>query len=58
MATHTDAQLDRVLDTFEQIGKKLDVIPETRPTTFEPVRIARPGTFVIANKASEKWAAA
>ena len=45
MATHTDEQLDRVLDTFEQIGKKLDVIPETRPTTYTPVQIARPGTL-------------
>ena len=58
MATHTDAQLDRVLDTFEQIGKKLDVIPQTRPSTYTPVQIARPGTQVRNNKASEKWAAA
>ena len=26
MATHTDAQLDRVLEIFEKIGKKLGVI--------------------------------
>jgi len=26
MATHTDAHLDRVLETFEQVGKKLDII--------------------------------
>ncbi|MDC0707526.1 pyridoxal phosphate-dependent aminotransferase family protein [Stigmatella sp. ncwal1] len=57
MATHTDAQLDQVLDTFEKIGRRLDVIPETRPTAYEPVQIARPGTGVRANKASEKWAA-
>jgi hypothetical protein len=58
MATHTDEQLDRVLDIFEQIGKKLDVIPQTRPSTYTPVRIARPGTTVRNNQASEKWAAA
>ncbi|HVG63744.1 MAG TPA: aminotransferase class I/II-fold pyridoxal phosphate-dependent enzyme [Hyalangium sp.] len=58
MATHTDAQLDRVLDTFEKIGRRMEVIPQTRPTTYEPVQIARPGTGVRANKASEKWAAA
>jgi len=58
MATHTDEQLDRVLDTFEQIGKKLDVIPQTRPSTYTPVQIARPGTMVRNNKATEKWAAA
>jgi hypothetical protein len=57
MATHTDAQLDRVLDTFETIGRKLGVIPETRPTAYEPVKIARPGSAVRSNKASEKWAA-
>ena len=57
MATHTDSQLDQVLDTFEKIGRKLDVIPETRPTMYEPVKIARPGTAVRSNKASEKWAA-
>ena len=57
MATHTDAQLDRVLDTFETIGRKLNVIPETRPTVYEPVKIARPGTRVLSNKASDKWAA-
>jgi len=26
MATHTDAHLDRVLETFEQVGKKLSII--------------------------------
>ncbi len=26
MATHTDAQLDRVLDIFETVGKQMDVI--------------------------------
>jgi len=26
MATHTDSQLDRVLDTFEKVGKQLDLI--------------------------------
>jgi 8-amino-7-oxononanoate synthase len=58
MATHTDEQLDRVLDIFEQIGKKLDVIPQTRPSTYTPVQIARPGTMVRNNKATDKWAAA
>jgi hypothetical protein len=58
MATHTDEQLDRVLGTFEDIGRKLNVIPETRPSTYEKVQIARPGSSVRSNKASEKWAAA
>jgi 8-amino-7-oxononanoate synthase len=58
MATHTDQQLDRVLETFERIGRKMGIIPQTRPTTYDPVKIARPGTFVMANQASVRWAAA
>ena len=58
MATHTDQQLDRVLETFERIGRKMSIIPETRPSTYVPVQIARPGSFVITNPASQRWAAA
>jgi len=58
MATHTDAQLDRVLEQFEKIGRRMSIIPETRPTTYVPVKVARPGTFVTANQASQRWAAA
>lgn len=58
MATHTDAQLDRVLETFERIGKKLKVIPETRPASYTPVQVARPGSFAMNNQASRRWAAA
>jgi 8-amino-7-oxononanoate synthase len=58
MATHTDAQLDRVLESFEKIGRRMSIIPETRPTSFVPVKVARPGTFVTANQASQRWAAA
>jgi 8-amino-7-oxononanoate synthase len=58
MATHTDEQLDRVLETFERIGKKMKVIPEERPASYTPVKIARPGTYVLSNEASRRWAAA
>jgi 8-amino-7-oxononanoate synthase len=58
MATHTDAQLDRVLEQFEKIGRRMGIIPETRPTTWSPVKVARPGTFVTASQASQRWAAA
>lgn len=57
MATHTDEQLDRVLEQFERIGRKLKIIPETRPASYTPVKIARPGTYVIRNEASKRWAA-
>jgi 8-amino-7-oxononanoate synthase len=58
MATHTDEQIDRVLEGFERIGRKLGIIPSTRPTTYVPVRIARPGTQVTGTPASQRWAAA
>lgn len=58
MATHTDAQLDRVLESMEKLGRKLGIIPQTRPSSFVPVQIARPGTYVIRNQASSRWAAA
>ncbi len=57
-ATHTDDQLDRVLDLFEKVGRKMNIIPSTRPSTYTKVEIARPGTHVIANQASQRWAAA
>ena len=50
MATHTDEQLDRVLELVEKIGRKLKVIPETRPASYTPVKIARLGSFVICNE--------
>ncbi|HVE85728.1 MAG TPA: aminotransferase class I/II-fold pyridoxal phosphate-dependent enzyme [Myxococcales bacterium] len=58
MATHTDEQLDRVLDTFERIGRRLGILPATRPATYERVRVARPGSSVRSNQASQRWAAA
>jgi hypothetical protein len=58
MATHSDEQLNRILEMFEKCGRKLSIIPETRPTSYVPVKVARPGTYVIANQASRKWAAA
>jgi 8-amino-7-oxononanoate synthase len=46
-----------VLDTFERIGRKMGVLPETRPTRYVPVQLARPGTGVRSNQASPGWAA-
>ena len=43
MATHTDAQLDRVLDVFEKIGRKMGIIPETRPDHLRPGEGRPPG---------------
>jgi 8-amino-7-oxononanoate synthase len=55
MATHTDDQLDRVLDTFERVGRRMGIISETRPSTYVRVNIARPGSFVMSNQASQQW---
>ncbi|WP_393081002.1 aminotransferase class I/II-fold pyridoxal phosphate-dependent enzyme [Streptomyces sp. LN704] len=41
-AAHTDAQLERVLAAFEQVGRAEGVIPGSAPAAHTPVRIARP----------------
>jgi 8-amino-7-oxononanoate synthase len=56
-ATHTDAQLDRVLEAFEQVGRRLDVIPETRPLHWERVTVARPGVSLPVGGAQPARAA-
>jgi 8-amino-7-oxononanoate synthase len=43
MATHTDAQIDRALEMFQQAGRDLGVIPRERPHGRVEVRLARPG---------------
>lgn len=55
MATHTDAQLDRVLDVFERVGRRMGLIPETRPLAYEKVMVARPGAGVRANRPGARW---
>ena len=52
MATHTDEQLDRVLEHFERSAARWGSFP-ARPTTFIAVKIARPGTYVMSNEASQ-----
>jgi 8-amino-7-oxononanoate synthase len=39
-AAHTDEQLDRVLDVFETIGKRLKIVERRRPATTERITIA------------------
>ena len=39
-AAHTEEQLDRVLDRFETIGKKLHIVERKKPSTLKPVTIA------------------
>lgn len=41
-AAYTDAQVERILDVFASVGRRLGVIPQTPPETYEPVAIARP----------------
>ncbi|WP_375772736.1 pyridoxal phosphate-dependent aminotransferase family protein [Archangium gephyra] len=52
MATHTDAQLDRVLEAFERLGRRLGLIPRTRPSSYVPVQLARPGGQVPLRKSA------
>lgn len=37
MSTHTDEQLDRVIEQFEILGKKFKVIPEDAPTAADVI---------------------
>jgi hypothetical protein len=39
-AAHSDEQLDRVLDVFETIGKRLKIIDRRKPATVERITIA------------------
>jgi hypothetical protein len=43
MATHTDEQIDRALEMFQQAGRDLGIIPYERPHTRVEVKMARPG---------------
>lgn len=43
MATHTDAQVDRALEMFQQAGRELGLIPHQRPHGRVEVKMARPG---------------
>ncbi len=56
MATHTDAQLERVLELFKRVGRKMGIIGEEAPPTYARPQVARPGTHVIASPASPRWA--
>ncbi len=40
-ATHTDDQVEQVLDAFALVGRRLGLIPGAAPEGYEPVRIAR-----------------
>ena len=39
-AAHTEEQLDRVLDVFETIGKRLHIIERRKPTVVERITVA------------------
>lgn len=42
IATHTDAQVDRLIETFAKVGRVLGVIPRTPPGVWLPVKPIRP----------------
>ena len=47
-AAHTDQHLARVLDAFEEVGRKEGLIPQTPPGRHTPVRIVRPAEIPAA----------
>jgi 8-amino-7-oxononanoate synthase len=54
MATHTDEQVDRALEAFQRCGRKLGLIPSSRPHSRVEVQLARPGStgFVSSDPAA------
>ncbi len=56
MATHTDAQLDRVLELFERVGRKMGLLEAEPPPAYAKPQVARPGSHVVASAASPRWA--
>jgi len=55
MATHTDEQLDRVIEQFELLGKKFKVLPESAPKAADV--IAQVGSIEDAHAAQPRFVA-
>jgi len=51
MATHTDEQVDRALEAFQRCGRKVGLIPSSRPHSRVEVRLARPGSTGFVSSA-------
>ncbi len=51
MATHTDAQIDRALEIFQDCGRQVGIIPHERPHTRVEVKVARPGATGFVSSA-------
>ncbi|AKU89924.1 aminotransferase class I/II-fold pyridoxal phosphate-dependent enzyme [Vulgatibacter incomptus] len=56
MATHTDEQLDRVIEQFEILGKKFKVLSEDAPTAADV--IAQVGSIETAREGAPRFVAA
>jgi 8-amino-7-oxononanoate synthase len=51
MATHTDEQVDRALEAFQRCGRKVGLIPSSRPHARVEVQLARPGSSGLVTSA-------
>ncbi|MBS1151883.1 MAG: Aminotransferase, class [Myxococcaceae bacterium] len=54
-ATHTDAQVDQLLELLEKHGRRIGVLDGPRRVDAEVVQLARPGTFITRNLCGAHW---
>ena len=58
MATHTDEQVTRALEIFQQCGREVGIIPYEKPHARVEVKMARPGATGFLSSAGEEQAVA
>ncbi len=54
-ATHTDAQVDQLLELLEKHGRRIGVLDGPRRVDAEAVHLARPGNFVTRSVCGAHW---
>ena len=54
-ATHTDAQVDQLLELLEKHGRRIGVLDGPRRVDAEPAQLARPGTFITRAPCGQHW---
>ncbi len=54
-ATHTDAQVDQLLELLEKHGRRIGVLDGPRRVEAQTVHLARPGTFVTRAACGAHW---
>lgn len=53
-AAHTAEEVDRVVEAFAAVGRRLGVVPPTPPEQYEPVKMASPRSPVSADSRGDR----